>query len=95
MVAAILDGIQAEMVASGADLGEIEPLEAPAAEDEAASEGEAPAGDGQAAEVEELVASAGESDAGPPSGEDSTAVISEEGESMERAAPGQPSRSGS
>jgi small subunit ribosomal protein S2 len=53
MVAAVLDGLQAEMAASGADLGEIEPLgeEYAEVEEMPAGEGFAPSGEGGEAEV--------------------------------------------
>jgi len=92
MVASILDGIQAEMVASGADMGEIEPLveeplpeeETPAVPEESLPESAGPEAGGNGGAAPEDEASEGPAP-----------QVSAEGESMNAPAPGQPARSGS
>jgi small subunit ribosomal protein S2 len=106
MVGAVLDGIQAEMAASGADLGEIEALPDELTTAEEPEPPEEPAASEELEKPEEVAASPGDgpdgadepaSNGGAPAAEDSEAARAPtpSAEGVGVPGPDQPSRSGS
>jgi small subunit ribosomal protein S2 len=106
MVGAVLDGIQAEMAASGADLGEIEDLPEELAAAEEPEPPEEPAVSEEIEKAEEIAASPGDGPDGAdepasngeaPAAEDSEAAAAPtpSAEGVGVPGPDQPSRSGS